>query len=234
MWRILGDDRYTCVAPPGFEKDPAVTAAIREFDPGMIPFWRLQRWAIDGVERLVVHHGIARYYPFPRHLRRHVHFDMPAIHTHDVPNFLDAIFEDQTAESYYRGGPGAYVPWDWRIYYWCRRQFDRLTVEAYDRLIEQRRAREAAIRKAWAEWIEYRKRQLEPYLLRQAERISEAEWEQLQQRQHRNAIRRRLGLAPERLRTRPSVHIRVPAPLPWSPRGTETYGRVAPAQERES
>ncbi len=227
----LGDDRYTCVSPPGYEKDPAVTAAIRAFDPGIIPFWRVQRWLLDdGLERLVVHHGIARYYPFPRHLRRHIHFEMPAVPTHETPNFLDAVFEDQTTVEFYRGGPGAYVAWDWLVYAWCRKQFDRMTVEAFDKITERRKAREAEIRKKWLEDIEYRKKQLEPYLLRQAERVSEAEWEQLAQRQHRADVRRKLGMKPELLRTKPFVHL-TPTLAPRSPRGSETYGRVAPAQE---
>ena len=74
MFVQIGDDRYSCVAPPGFEKDPEVTAAIREFDPGIVPIWRIQRWRFPGErhETLVVHHGIGRYYPYPRQDRKSV------------------------------------------------------------------------------------------------------------------------------------------------------------------
>lgn len=223
-WRILDGEEYTCVPPAGFEKDPAVTAAIQEFDPGIIPFWRLQRWDHGGREIVSVHHGIARYYPFPRQLRREVRFNMPLGAT-EVPNFLDAVFEDQNTMQYLRGGPGGYIPWDWNVYYWCRKQFDRLTAKAFDEILERRRAREAAIRKAHFEEIEYRKKQIEPYLMRQAERISPQEWEQLVQTQHRNEVRRKMGLRPDRLRdTRPFLHVR-------SPRTDTPYGRVAPVQE---
>lgn len=224
-FRLIDEDRYTCVPPPGFEKDPAVTAAIREFDPGVIPFWRLQRWDHSGEELVVVHHGLARYYPYPRHLRRHIHFEMPALPDHEVPNFLDAVFEDQNDLQYLRGGPGGYIPWDWRVYQWCRKQFDALTAKAFDEIIERRKAREAAIRKAHFEEIEYRKKQIEPYLLRQAERLSDSDWAQLRAAQHANDVKRKLGLRPDSLRA-PKAFVQV-----RSPRTEDTYGRVAPVQE---
>jgi hypothetical protein len=224
--RVIGSDAYTCVPPPGFEKDPAVTAAIREFDPGVIPFWRLQAWEIDGAETVFVHHGIARHYPFPRHLRREIRFELPAGWEGPAPNFLDAVFEDQTAMAYLRGeGPGGYVPWGWNIFYWCRWQFDQLTAKVFDAILERRQAREAAAKLAWQREIEYRKKQIEPYLLKQAERLSPSDWKQLQERQHRAAVLRRLGLRPEPIREpKPFIHVR-------SPRAGETYGRVAPVQE---
>lgn len=227
-WRLVGDDRYTCVPPTGYEIDPAVTRAIHEFDLGVIPFWRVQIWEADGRPRQVVHHGIARYYPWPRNLRRHIHFDMPAGAPGPVPNFLDAVLEDQTTLTYMQGGPGGYVPWDWALYAWCRAKYETLTVRVFMARHRRRLAREEAIRKAHEEEIEYRRKQLEPYLMRQFERLTPQDWAQLRERQHRLEVAKRLG-------RRPNVPLANPKPfvhIVRSPRTSDTtYGRVAPAQE---
>lgn len=226
-WAAISDDAYTCVAPPGYEKDPAVTAAIRSFDPGVIPIWRVQRWAFDGVPETVVHHGIARYFPYPRQLRRHFHVEMPADADYPAPNFLDAIFEDQNTVQYYRGGPGEYQPWDWSVYYWCRSKFETLTLKAYDERVERHIARLIAMKKQHEEEIEYRKKQIEPWILKQLERVSDSDWKQLRARQHRAEVARRLGMQPERLKD-PKLYVGTGAA--WSPQTAETYGRVAPSQ----
>lgn len=233
-FRQIGDDVYTCVAPAGFEKDPAVTAAIQEFDPGVIPFWLLQIWEIDGKEQTFVYHGIGRYYPFPRHLRRQFHVDMPAGAGFPAPNFLDAIFSEQNCPRYYQGGPAEYLPWDWSVYYWCRKKYETLTIEAYDKRVQAHLARIIAMMKAHREEIEYRKKELEPWIMRQLERVSEYDWKQLLARQHRNAVARKLGMAPERLRDpKAFVHVKEStfAPIAFrSPRDAQPYGRVAPTQ----
>ncbi len=62
-WACIGEDVYTCVPPPGHDPDPQVVAAVREFDPGAIPIWRIQRWRVPGAAEpvTIVHAGIARY-----------------------------------------------------------------------------------------------------------------------------------------------------------------------------
>jgi len=233
-YRQVGDDVYTCVAPPGYEKDPAVTAAIHSFDPGVIPFWRIQVWSVDGVEQTVVHHGIGRHYPFPRHLSRHFHVEMPADADFPTPNFLDAVFEDQTALQYYRGGWGLYQPWDWSVYYWCREKFETLTLKAFDERVERHLKRILAAMRQHREEIEYRKKQIEPWIEKQLARLSPYDWEQLRALQHRNAVARRLGMQPERIRdTKAWVGVASSKPVARalrSPQSAETYGRVAPSQ----
>lgn len=241
-WRILGADVYTCVPPPGYEKDPAVTAAIHSFDPGVIPFWRIQRWLRNGVERVIVHHGIGRYFPYPKYLRRHFHVEMPPDAEHPAPNFLDAVFEDQNTVQYYQGGPGDYQPWDWSVYYWCREKYEHITVRAYEKRVERHRQRLIAMKKAWESELEYRKKQIEPWLLKQMERLSEHDWEQLRSRQHRIAVARKLGLKTKEAAARgPKAFVQVSDPFkprlfvpnePRPTRGLETYGRAAPAEGR--
>jgi hypothetical protein len=229
-WRLVGDDVYTCVAPAGYEKDSSVTAAIREFDPGVIPIWRIQIWAAPGQDRPVpfVHHGIGRYYPFPRHLRRPFACPVPATWCGPVPNFLDTILEDLDAGEYQRGGPGGYIPWTWDVYYWARRNFDRVTVEAFDKMIERKRERQEKLREAWAAEVEYRKKQIEPWILRKLAGVSDSDWEQYQAMMHEREVRRRMGQKPGPVRP-PKVF----ADLGRSPRSSEIYGRVAPSRELE-
>lgn len=228
----VGEDLYSCVAPPGFEKDPAVTRAIQEFDPGALPIWRIQRWAFPGADsvHLVVHHGIGRYYPFPRQLRRRFYVRMPVGAEYPAPNFLDAIFEDTESPSYRMGGPGEYMPWDWSVYRWCRRQFDRITKEKYLELIERHRERMEEFRRKFEEEVEYRKKQIEPWILKQLdERVADQDWAALLAFHAENQSRRARGLDPIR-RQAPQLYVGASG---RSPRPDETYGRVAPGQVKE-
>lgn len=178
-YQRIGRDLYTCVAPPGFEKDPAVTEAIHAFDPLAIPLWRVRRWRFpDGRERNVVHHAIGRYIPTPRFLKHALRVEMPMDWRGEVPNLLDKVFEDDDTLEYKRGGPGAYVPWDWEAVAWCRFQYDKGTAEAWLRRTEARAARIAREKAALDAELEYRKKQIEPFLMKKAESITPHEWQQ--------------------------------------------------------
>lgn len=230
-WRNVGDDFYTCVAPAGYEIDPAVTAAIHEFDPGVIPFWDIRLWIPPGSLQAVpfVYHGLARVYPFPRHLLRQPYFQMPAVPTHETPNFLDAVFEDDTTKLCRAGGPSGYIPWGWNIYAWCRAQYNRLTAEAYDKLLARKRAREAAMRKSWQDDLAYRKRQIEPWILRKLEGVTAADWRAYQQLLAEREVMRLAGRDPGRLA--PAKPVVILRPDSRSPRASATFGRVAPGAE---
>ena len=231
-WRLASDDVYTCVPPPGYEIDPAVLKAIHEFDPGVIPIWRIQVWHPPNTERreTFVHPGIGRYFPHPRYLRRPFYCAMPARAQHPVPNFLDAIFEDQLCARYlFQGGPGGWIPWDWATYYWCRAKFVQLTTKKWDQIMEAKRARETKARRDWEEDIEYRKKQIEPYLTKKASEIPDGDWDAyLKWRRDREAKHAR-GETLEPLNGKKAfVDLgsgRSPRPL------GKTYGQVAPGQE---
>jgi len=232
MFVQIGDDQYSCVAPPGFEKDPAVTAAIQEFDAGVIPIWRLQRWRFPGESKitLVVHHGLGRYYPYPRQLRRRFHVQMPLGAEYPAPNFLDAVFEDTSTVAFQMGGPGAYMPWDWSIYRWCRRQFDSVTVKKWEQMAAAHRARLERYHKEFEEELEYRKKQIEPWIMKKLDsEVSESDWMQLLNFHAENEKRRKLGLEPIR-RNAPKPQVALGAILGGRPAKDETYGRVAPSQ----
>lgn len=219
VFRQIGEDRYTCVAPPGFEKDSAVTQAIHEFDPGAIPIWRIQLWETpwSPLPERAVHHGIARYYPIPRLMRRHLQVEMPADADYPAPNFLDAILEDADSIMFKMGGPGLYIPWGWNVFYWCRWQFDRLTADKWEAAIENRKARLASAQRAWQEEIDYRRKQIEPWILKKLESVSDADWQEY--------MRLAWGAPGEVRRNRERKPF---VDLGRSPRSTATYGRVAP------
>jgi hypothetical protein len=229
-YQILAPDRYTCVAPPGFEKDPAVTKAIREFDRELIPMWRIQLWRFPDSPRevRVVHHVIGRYFPLPKYRRGAFPCPVPMEWRRPTPNFLDHVLEYTETEQHLRGGPGDYVPWDWALYRWCRFHFDKNTVEAWDR---RHRARLAYIAKLQAEHVAelaYRKAQIEPYLQRKIDSVSDAEW-----KEYLSAVWGNPGNPEIRRRPKPMVFHGPAAGVvigDRSPRSARTYGRVAPAQ----
>jgi hypothetical protein len=221
----IARDEYTCVPVPGYEKDPAVTRAIREFDPGAVPMWRIQMWRFPGSTRpvRVVNHVIGRYLPVQRYLKRPFSVAVPADWRGPVPNMLDHVLEDDSIEQYKRGGPGGYVPWDWSLYRWCRWMYDRITVDFWLKASERHRARVERERAAAMAELEYRKKQIEPYLMRKAGEISDYTAKQYLriQREREEAIR--AGRTPPRLRDpKPFVVVR-------SPRHDDRSRRVAPA-----
>jgi hypothetical protein len=228
-FRQIGPDHYTCVPVPGFEKDPAVTAAVREFDPGLIPIWRVQTWGTPGSFRplQVVHHGIGRYYPVPRYMRRSFRVDLPANDHSEPPNFLDAILEDQSTEQYrHQGGPGGYLPWDWSFYRWCRWMFNRITEETWQRFAREKQEREKREYEHILAEIEGKRKELEPYLLRKANEVSEYGWKQYLRFMDEQAARKAAGLKPQ-----PFGDRRPFVTVGRSPRTDKTFGRVAPAQD---
>jgi hypothetical protein len=195
-WRLAGDDVYTCVAPPGYEKDPAVTAAIHSFDPDVIPLWRVQLWypPLQDVPVREVRHGIGRHYPHPRYLRKPFHVELPQGWEGPEPNFLDVIFEDPKATNWI--GPPGYIPWDWKTYRWCRAQFIFLTVDKYRRRVERHRARIEEARRKKAEEIEYIRRDLERRMEPRLREITPQDWQEYEQMRRTGRPRRPTIIVP--------------------------------------
>jgi hypothetical protein len=189
-WRVAGDDVYTVVCPPGFEKDPAVTDAIREFDPEIIPAWRIQLWHPPGEMSVlkVVHHGIMRHYPYPRFLRTRFFVELPQGWDGPEPNFLDVFFQDESKTNHI--GPPAYMPWDWSVYRYCRANWIVLTQEKYKKRVERHRERIAEARRKHLEELAYRRRHFEKTALPILEGVTPEDWkeyEQLRMRRGRSA-----------------------------------------------
>lgn len=216
----LADDRYTCVPPPGFEKDPAVTEAIHQFDPQAIPLWRIQRWRTPAAYEInVVHHGLGRYFPVRRRKLQEFHVEMPMDARGPAPNFLDVIFEDDSTLQYKQGGPAAYAPWDWSVYAFCRFQYDKSTVEAWLKRAAAKQERLKRERDASDAELEYRKKQIEPFLLKKAEELTEYDW-----KQYMKAVWGPNASGPLR---QPKPYVDLGA---RSPRPDNSHLRVAPAK----
>jgi hypothetical protein len=195
VWEVVGDDWYTCVPPPGYEPNPAAVVAVQAFDPGAIPIWRIQLWKAPGRRHLVqvVHAGIARYLPIPQLGRLHLQVQMPTEAEHPAPNKLATFFEGMPVGP---NGPGEYIPWSWEAYEIARRDFDRMTVGEFDRLMDARREREAKARADWEEELEYRKRDVEPRILRTLdEKVGDYDWKQLAEL-YRVGLRKAKGRKP--------------------------------------
>lgn len=175
-WRAAGDDVYTCVAPPGYEKDPAVTAAIRSFDPDIIPAWRIQLWFPPRTMEIlrVVHHGIMRHYAYPKNLRQRFHVELPQGWDGPEPNLLDVFFSDERKTNLI--GPGAYMPWDWHVYRYCRNTWIILTSDVYRERVERHRERmRQEHERQWTE-IDYRRRHFEKTAMPMLEKLTPADW----------------------------------------------------------
>jgi len=226
VWR---SERITAVAPPGYEADPAVTAAIHSFDPGVIPVWRISVYRPPNEDQVqqFVHHGIARHYPYFTHVRRPFQVDMPVAADFLEPNFLDCIFEDTHSKAFLRSGPGDFMPWTWDTYLWCRQQFERITIAAYMKRIEKRQAREAKMRKDWQEELDYRKAQIQPYIDKKLEKLSAADWRQYNAYMAERETAIREGRKPPEYRTAPKKVSIGGGRSPRSP--FDTYARVAPS-----
>jgi len=206
-WRVAGDDLYTCVAPPGFEKDPAVTEAIRSFDPAIIPAWRIQLWHPPESDKVLraVHHGIMRHYPHPRHLRQRFHVELPQGWAGPEPNFLDVFFDDERQTNHI--GPAAYLPWDWKVYRYCRAQYVLLTVETYMKRMEARRERLAQEREKHQEELAYRRRHFEKTAMPILETLTPRDWSEYEElRRTRGRSARRVSVA--------MGGVRIPGPTP--------------------
>lgn len=227
-WR---SERITAVAPAGYEADPAVTAAIHSFDPGVIPIWRISvyRAPNEDLFRQFVHHGIGRHYPFFTHVRKPFQVDMPVgSGPQDEPNFLDCIFEDVDSKGYLRSGPGDFMPWSWWTYKFCRINWERITQAAWDKRIEKRKAREAKMHADWKEELEYRKAQIQPFIDKKLSKLSAADWRQYAEHQAERDKAIREGRKPPTYRTSPKkVSVALGGRSPRSP--FDTYARVAPS-----
>lgn len=208
-WRVAGDDSYTCVAPAGFEKDPAVTAAIHSFDPEAIPAWRIQLWHPPDSDELlrVVHHGIMRHYPYPRYLRQHFQVEVPQGWDRPVPNFLDVFFDDPRKSNFI--GPPAYLPWDWSVYRYCRAQYVLLTAAIYRERVKRHRERIERERARHAAELGYIQDHYEKTAIPIMEKITPEDWAEYEQlRLTRAHLKRRVSIGLDSSKTlgsRPGV-----------------------------
>ena len=124
-WRKVGSDWYTCVPQVHVRVDPATLKRIHEFDPGLIPMYRKQRYLPTGAQEpvTVTHFALGRYVKEPRASHALFHVEMPEGANHPRPNMLEAVLEERDLLMMHHGGPGgfqAFGPW---LYHVLRKAF---------------------------------------------------------------------------------------------------------------
>lgn len=122
------DISYSMTPDPGCERDERVTAAIRKFDPQMVPLWGRYTFILDGSsgsKELVTfgRHVIARYISTPKTPIEPFKVILSPSHVGPVPNKIELIWDGRIFRDYDKRGhelPGPYLPWNWRVYHFAR------------------------------------------------------------------------------------------------------------------
>jgi pyrroloquinoline quinone (PQQ) biosynthesis protein C len=101
------------------------------------------------------------------------------------------------------------------VYAWCRFQYDKTTVDSWLRRTEARKAREKREYEAMVAELEYRQKQIEPWLMKKAEQLTPKDWEEYlslfkapDPRVRREAMKRRMFVDVGRSH-RAETHLRV-------------------------
>ncbi len=177
-WREIGQE-FTTLSPVEYPRDPAVTRAIKVFDPGMIPLWC--RWVFhspsdDGrpVEVVFGRHAIGRYRPFSGNA---CFGSGPG----QLPNVLELILEgdpDPRASDL----PGAFVPWDWSLVAFLRAAYTEANAkDRIEKFVRHPVAKQAARRDALRQEREEINADLRAFADRQLERAKVSESDARQQ-----------------------------------------------------
>lgn len=114
VYEIAGGDPY---------KDPAITAAIRVFDPDMIPMtirWTFLSPADAGQAKTetFVRHAIGRYISTPHYQHEPLPVVLPPLYAGPVPNQIDLVWSGELfgmRDPRGRDLPGDFLPWDGRL-----------------------------------------------------------------------------------------------------------------------
>lgn len=120
-WIDMGQE-YSLGEDPLYPRDPTVTKAIQIFDPKIVPLWC--RWGFLPPDRgdVVVfgRHAVGRWVDNPHGEKA----GLPGLLS--LVNQVEFIWEgtifgqkDPRAIDL----PGAFLPWDWRLYSFCREHF---------------------------------------------------------------------------------------------------------------
>jgi len=195
-YRMVGEDLYTLVEPPGYMQDSRITSMIHAWDPGVIPLWRKQLWLSPGRNDALltfVHHAIARHVKHPPHGMRLLRPQVPGDYNGEVPNVLERVFESEGARTLRQGGPGYYRPWDIRIVRELRRDWEVYDAKDHERRLEGlREERRKGKEEAWEE-IASRSADLDRWVQRKLDNgdITLSDWKDYDQKRREIAASRR-------------------------------------------
>jgi hypothetical protein len=177
-WRQIGE-WFDDVDDPIHPRDPDVYAAMRRRWPDMTAFRMHTQWITPAGSVLTFwHHGVGRFVPTPKTDHTIVGMLRTAASIGAPPNVLERIFEGARGSD---GKPGEFLPFTWERYYELVRDDiawdpNQTPLEAVRELLANREARVQAARAALTAEIMDRGRDLEPYIKRQLEKISDVEW----------------------------------------------------------
>ncbi len=194
-WRICGPDFYTCIMAPHMAVDRATLRRIHDFDPGLIPMVRKQRYLPPGQKEPVVvcHFALGRYVRNPRSARSGFHCEMPVDAGHPRPNLLEAVLEDRDLLMLQEGGPGGFQTFGPWLYHVLRAGYLNGSKTARQWQRERtlaRRAIEDRQKAARASEMAYRQKGMER-MHRRASELTNYDWQV-----YREAHRKRRALKP--------------------------------------
>lgn len=129
-WREIGQF-FSLVEHPVYVKNPAVTKAIREFDPTIVPMGCC--WVFDAPSNdagrfrteVFYRHALGRYKWDPWNPPPKFNVAVPPGYCGPVPNILERVLDCGGREPNEKDAdlPGPYEPWDWPLYYKLRFEY---------------------------------------------------------------------------------------------------------------
>lgn len=122
-WVDMGQ-QYSLAEDVEHPRDPTVTKAIQVFDPKLVPLWCRWGFLAPVTKELVVfgRHAVGRWVDNP-HSEKEA---LPGMGLLNLVNQVEFIWEGTIfGQRDPRGSdlPGLYLPWDWRLYSFCREKF---------------------------------------------------------------------------------------------------------------
>lgn len=123
-WLFCGET-YSCVPDVSLPADPNVIRVLRESVPSVQPLtirttWR-RSWTHGAEEMVTVRHGVAHYFPDLRIPAHNFDCVMPSVEDSELPlqkpNYIEVNYYDGDVRPYGFDMPGAYLPFDWQLYY---------------------------------------------------------------------------------------------------------------------
>lgn len=184
-WRWLGITYEVAGGDP--YKDPAITSAIRIFDPDMIPMTVRESFlspADEGAPRteVFVRHALGRYIATPHYQHEPFACSTPPGYTGKIPNQIDLVWCGKVFGQYDPRGrdlPGPFLPWDWRLHDFVQAAWNwhkNHTVEEMKRrfIHEPIERQEAAFKKRREEQL-YQLRDIQKFVTKLLSRLGEPE-----------------------------------------------------------
>ena len=185
-WRELSFE-LTCIPNGQYPWNPEVIKAIWKFDPTLVPMWVNWAFAPPGQDNEVVvfgRHVIGRHEPLLCGEAPEFFVSMPSMPcqglTFKKPNVLELVLMMPRNSQYPEAAdlPGDFLAFDWPIVEWLRERFKASQKSGQDMArdyINAKREEEDRNRACREDEMAYRMRDLERYVSRKLDQVSEVE-----------------------------------------------------------